>query len=194
MDRMEVINRLILARNYRRYLEIGCQYDISFNAVEAPEKVGVDPVSGGTHRMTSDAFFATDPKPFDIVLVDGDHHHDQVFRDLTNSLAWLNPGGVVVMHDCLPTDDRFESLELCGTVWRAFAWCRQSPFLEAFTGDFDLGVGIVRGSLNSAPISLGGRSMDELTWTDFVTNRTAWMRPLSEDEILRLISLPPESW
>jgi hypothetical protein len=194
MDRMGVINALIQARGYRRYLEIGCQYDISFNAVQAPEKVGVDPVSGGTHRMTSDAFFALRHEPFDVVLIDGDHHHDQVFRDVGNALGLLAPGGAVVMHDCLPTNSRFEELDLCGTVWRAFAMMRERHELEAFTGDFDLGVGIVRKYPNSAPISLGGRSMDALTWSDFVTNRQAWMRPLPEDALLALIALPPESW
>lgn len=191
---MAVINALIQARGYRRYLEIGCQYDVCFAAIQALDKVGVDPVSGGTERMTSDLFFATDPEPFDIVLIDGDHHHGQVRRDLANALRWLRPGGVVVMHDVLPTDERFESLELCGTVWRAFATARQFLDLEAVTGDFDLGVGIIRKHPNSAPISLGGRSMDALTWDDFVANRTAWMRPISEDEILALISLPPKSW
>lgn len=30
---------------------------------------------GGTHRMTSDAFFATNEEQFDLVFIDGLHHY-----------------------------------------------------------------------------------------------------------------------
>ena len=42
-----------------RYLEIGCASNDLFHSVASLQKVGVDPASGGTHRMTSDVFFAT---------------------------------------------------------------------------------------------------------------------------------------
>lgn len=35
--------------------------------------VGVDPLLGGTHRMTSDAFFAANTEHFDLIFIDGLH-------------------------------------------------------------------------------------------------------------------------
>ena len=193
VDRIEVINFLIDARGYRRYLEIGCQYDVSFHAVRAAEKVGVDPASGGTLRMPSDEFFALAVEPFDVVLIDGDHHHDQVFRDVCHALRLLRPGGVVVMHDCLPPTAGHEALSLCGTAWRAFAKTRERPDIESFTGDFDFGVGIVQKRRNSAPVRID-RPMAALTYADFTANREAWMRPLSPDGVKILALTGPDAW
>ena len=76
-------------------------------------KIGVDPAAGGTHCMTSDEFFRLnaaksrhDQLKFDLVLIDGLHSWEQVLRDFLNALACLQPGGLIVFHDCLPFDER----------------------------------------------------------------------------------------
>lgn len=186
MNRIEVIQKLIAIRGCRRYLEIGCQKDVCFSKIDVPVKVGVDPQSGGTLRMGSDEFFAMAREPFDLIFVDGDHHHDQVFRDVCHALRLLTPAGVLVMHDCLPPDARHEGLDLCGTAWRAFAKIRERLEYEAWTCDFDYGVGVVQCSTNSAPIKVG-RPMSALTYADFVANRSAWMRPQSAANVVTLI-------
>ncbi len=68
-----------------RYLEIGCDEDATFGRIAsgAYRALCVDPKSGGTHRMTSDDFFASVPEsrgPFDVVFVDGLHEAQQVPR------------------------------------------------------------------------------------------------------------------
>jgi len=55
--RAEIINFLSRYITAKDYLEIGCAYNECFDAVEIDNKVGVDPNSGGTLRMTSDDFF-----------------------------------------------------------------------------------------------------------------------------------------
>ena len=87
MDRIEVIQALIDGRGYRRYLEIGCAGDECFSRVRAAYKVGVDPVVGGTLRMASDEYFAMAVETFDLVFIDGDHRHPQVFRDVCHALG-----------------------------------------------------------------------------------------------------------
>jgi len=52
--RYEIINNIILSNNYKEYLEIGCFKDETFSRINIEHKVGVDPVSGGTVRLTSD--------------------------------------------------------------------------------------------------------------------------------------------
>ncbi len=197
MNRIDVLNLLIEKRGYRRYLEIGCETDDCFSRVTCPSKVGVDPVSGGTHRTTSDVFFAearAAGERFDLIFVDGDHHHAQVLRDVENALATLAPGGCIVMHDCLPpapswaTPERMQN-DWCGTAWRAFAKLRERPDLECVCGAFDCGVGIVRALPNSAPI-VTGKSMAEMEWEDFVAHRSDWMRPRTPAEVCALIAEP----
>lgn len=176
-DRINTVARLIENCGYRRYLEIGCQGDACFSQVPI-DKIGVDPNTGGTHRMTSDDFFARhDGSRFDIIFIDGDHRHPQVARDVDNALGVLAPGGVIVMHDCLPKDAEHENPWLCGTAWRAFAKLRTRPDLDCAVGDYDHGVGVVCVRPNTAPVSIP-QSMDALTYGDLAANRGAWMRPI----------------
>ena len=100
----------------------------SYGSARYPEgAVCIDPYVGGTHRMTSDAFFAalgdpdvrnghlaalgdpgggagdsSDGRLFDLVFVDGLHSAPQVLRDARAALRWLRPGGAVVLHDANP--------------------------------------------------------------------------------------------
>lgn len=185
--RIDVINALIAARGYKRYLEIGCQNDDSFSRVEAPERVGIDPVSGGTLRMTSDEFFAQNQLRFDIIFIDGDHRHEQSVRDVDNALGALSLGGAIVMHDCLPPEASYERTDRCGTVWRSFAYYRQRRDLDAIVGDFDFGVGIIRRGVNPSPIVLGC-SLEQLTFAALRANRDAWMRPRTPAGVRAFIS------
>lgn len=138
------INAIIELKGFSSYLEIGTHYDYCFNAIKCAKKVGVDPLNGGTLRMTSDEFFAQNTEKFDLIFIDGSHHHDQVKTDVENSLFCLNLGGLIVMHDCNPPTREFEAQTACGTAWRAFAHLRQRDDINMIVGDFDLGVGLVR--------------------------------------------------
>ena len=59
--RWDLINYLINKNNYLSYLEIGCDDDILFKKIKIKSKIGVDPLSGGTIRKTSNDFFETCP-------------------------------------------------------------------------------------------------------------------------------------
>ena len=131
--------------------------------------------------MTSDDFFALAWEPFDIILVDGDHAHSQVHRDVGNGLRLLRPGGVLVMHDCLPPTGQHEGPGFCGTTWRAFAKTRELPDIESYCLNLDWGIGIVEKKKNTATIQIG-RRMDDLSYRDLLKNRDAWMRPISSDQ------------
>lgn len=186
--RVEFLAAVARQRQSARYLEIGVQDRTQcFDHIPAGRKWGVDPNGGGaTHLQTSDAFFASLPREeaFDLIFIDGDHHHEQVVRDIDNALRHLAPGGVLVMHDCLPISRDYENPSLCYTAWRAFAKLRERLDIEAFCGDFDHGVGVARRGSNTAPIRLQ-RSLGALTYDDFLAHRTEWFRPQSFDDLLR---------
>jgi len=102
--RIEILNNIIKKKNYVSYLEIGTFKEELFSKVICEKKIGVDPFSGGTHRMTSDDFFQTNKSKFDCIFIDGLHHYEQVIRDINNSLKILNDNGVILIHDCLPNN------------------------------------------------------------------------------------------
>ena len=122
--------------------------------------------------MESDQFFVEqapllDRHRPDVALVDGLHLFEQSLRDVLNSLAFMNEGGVVVMHDCNPLAGldatRAESAEKAvelnkrypdwsgawnGDVWKAIVYVkRHLTELSVFVLDCDHGLGVIQGTL-----------------------------------------------
>ena len=104
-NRISVVNSALATINPRaKYLEIGCASNSLFNSVITTDKVGVDPISGGTLRMTSDDFFQQNKDFFDVVFIDGFHTYEQVKKDAINSANYLSDNGIILFHDFLPLD------------------------------------------------------------------------------------------
>jgi hypothetical protein len=149
-NRIAVVNYLLSHAPGADYLEIGCAANTLFDAVMSPSKVGVDPARGGTHRMTSDAYFASGPGLFDVVFIDGLHLYDQVRRDLVHALAHLKPGGWIAMHDMLPRDWMEEHVPQVRTSgWTGDGWKVAFELLESEGLEFrlvaiDHGIVVVR--------------------------------------------------
>ena len=87
--RWNLIQYIIDRYKFKTYLEIGCDKDQSFSKINVKKKVGVDPVSGGTIRSTSEEFFKNNNENFDIIFIDGLHYYKQVINDIKNSLHIL---------------------------------------------------------------------------------------------------------
>lgn len=168
--RIRLLNRLIGQFGYRSYLEIGCDRDATFRKVHAAHKVGVDPLRGGTLRMTSDEFFAGgNCGAFDLVFIDGLHDAGQVRLDVLNSLSVLNPGGCIVVHDCLPERDEHQipiqefrdrfgydppaGRSWCGDTWKTAAEMRAWAWPDLAVLDDDWGLGIVAPRPNGSPVT-----------------------------------------
>lgn len=150
-NRISVINLLLADKVDSRYLEIGCFSNDTFDSVISSDKTGVDPVNGGTHRCTSDEFFATcaDQK-WDVIFIDGLHTYEQVSRDVRNSLRCLNANGWIVLHDMFPRDWLEEHVPVItnnawtGDVWKVGFELSQSKDLEFKLIRIDMGLGVVR--------------------------------------------------
>ena len=50
-------------------------------------------------KMTSNEFFMTNSKKYDLIFVDGDHSSNQVKIDIDNSWKILNKGGYLILDD-----------------------------------------------------------------------------------------------
>lgn len=186
MTRTQLIQSIINRFGYGSYLEIGCANDHNFNQINIAKKIGVDPGQGGTHRMSSDDFFANNTIMFDIVFIDGLHISDQVDRDIDNALKFLNPNGTIVMHDCNPAVEEAQRQYVVisdwnGDVWKSFVKVRGKPDVDAIVGNFDHGCGVLRVRPNLQQITI---DESQLTWDNLVINRQAWLRLVSFNEIM----------
>jgi hypothetical protein len=172
--RTDLIRALLASYPSSSYLEIGCQNDRNFNAVPVAKKIGVDPGSGGTHRMTSDAFFETNRERFDFVFIDGLHTFEQVRRDVANSLRCLQPGGIITIHDMLPSSWEWEHVPRLHPVWNGSVWKVAYEIKERFGAKFGIvmanhGIGVIFNDLPSYPpfSSVEPERIKKLRFADF---------------------------
>jgi hypothetical protein len=193
MRRFDIINHMINLYGYKNYLEIGIRQKKNFNRIIIETKHGVDPGWDCTFKMTSDEFFEKNEKNYDIIFIDGLHQHQQVMRDVSNSLKFLNENGTIIIHDCNPRRRSHQSKEYItkkgtgkgvwnGTVWRAFVRLRATRGdLEMTVVDTDHGVGIVkRGSQELLDVR-----EDQIKYSSLMRNRKKYLNLISVEEFLK---------
>lgn len=189
-SRLDMINYFIKKMNYKHYLEIGCDKNQIFSKIFLENKIGVDPVSGGNIRLTSDQFFKNNSKNFDIIFIDGLHEYLQVKRDILNSIECLNDNGIILVHDCLPESlakqavPRYK-MSWNGDVWKAIVDLRREKHLEIFTCEVDQGIGIIQKKNNSSILQLN-KKMDDLKFKDFYYNHASYMRIIDLKEFYKI--------
>jgi len=151
LNRIAVVNHLISISGglSSRYLEIGCASNALFDSVASLNKVGVDPASGGTLRMTSDNFFSQNKEIFDVIFIDGLHEYEQVHRDAINALNSVNTGGYIAFHDFLPTTWKEHHVPRISGSWTGDCWklavqLAESSGVEFIILDIDHGVGVMK--------------------------------------------------
>ncbi len=174
-NRSAVISKVINLIDAKSYLEIGCFSDTVFKAIDCSYKVGVDPQRGGTHRITSDDFFAGNKENFDVIFVDGLHTYQQVRLDLLNSFKVLNKGGVVLMHDCLPLNYFEQALPRqskawTGDVWKAAFEFKQKKDVDLRVISIDHGVGVLKQRKNTQPKSFSASDFGTLGFDFLMQN------------------------
>lgn len=208
VNRIEVIQRAIDEIGAVHYLEIGVDQGECFCAIRVAERVGVDPVAaapkvaeqlkhaGSSYAaVTSDDFFAQHAprmldRGVDVVFIDGLHTYEQSYRDCVNALRYLNPGGVIFMHDCLP----ISAAEACaapsydeavrlngpgwsglwtGDGWKAIVALRSlHADVEACVLDCDHGVGMVWRRPARRALGYTADQIAAMSYDDLVRDRT----------------------
>ena len=176
-----------------KYLEIGVADNAVFSCIplNIKNKIGVDPTSGGTHRTTSNEFFSKNNLKFDVIFIDGLHHYKQCQKDCINSLKFLNPGGIILLHDFLPRNSFEESVprkqsSWTGDVWKVGVELSQSKNIEFCIANIDKGIGIAipkkdyEYKINDELINL--------KFEDFLNNYYNKLPIVNSDEALKFIS------
>lgn len=185
--RTDIINFLIRKFNYKTYCEIGCDNDWNFKNIIIDKKKGIDPNRGGTLRMTSDDFFKQNAEFYNIFFVDGLHHAEQVYRDVVNSLNFLEDGGIIVLHDCNPLNYNSQIVPRprkqkiwSGDVWKGFLKLRsEREDLEMLVVNIDYGCGIVRKGHQ--------KLIDkwDIEYSDFIKNKKELLNLISVEEFVK---------
>ncbi len=180
MTRTDIINKLISEHNFKSYLEIGVQNGNNFSKVVCDRKVGVDPDtnSRATIYETSDEFFKNNRQRFDIIFIDGLHHENQVYKDITNALCCLGEGGIIVCHDMNPTTELAQRVPRVqshwnGDCWKAWVRLRKRIDLDMLVIDTDEGCGVIKKSENMhLPLRTKGLALE---YSNLNKNRIEWL-------------------
>jgi hypothetical protein len=188
ITRLDLIQKIIHKNNYKSYLEIGCDDNKIFNAINLKKKIGVDPFVGGNYRGTSDNFFLQNQNKFDCIFIDGLHIYDQVKKDLLNSIKFLNKNGTIIMHDCLPQSISAQAVPRYrymwnGDVWKSIVEARTWDHVDTFTVLIDQGVAIIKKQKNSDILKLKTKNFKNLSFIDFYNNHTTYMKIINYEDI-----------
>ena len=190
--RFDIINKLINSKKFKSYLEIGCQSDVNFSKIKIENKVGVDPQSGGTLRMTSDEFFSQNKDTFDLIFIDGLHIHEQVLKDIDNSLNVLNENGVILLHDCLPAKIWHQTIPQThsswnGDVWKSIVQSRTREDIDTYTIKADQGLGLILKRTNRDKLVHPINNFKNLKFKDYYNHHEKFMRLIDENKVLETI-------
>lgn len=198
MQRYDLINFLIQKNGYKSYLEIGVAYGYCYFNVHCQDKECCDPFPKEemdpyvTYRMTSDEMFASIPKDkkWDIIFVDGLHTEDVSSRDIINGLRHLNPGGKILVHDCLPETEERTGPNYNGGdeygIWNGDVY-KVIPMLALqdiryCTVNTDFGIGVVEYCDFADRLTYPEKSF--VTYAGYVKNWMDWLQVVSVEEFI----------
>ena len=192
-SRFDIINKIIKKKKFESYLEIGCQSDVNFSKIIIKNKIGVDPQSGGTHRMTSDDFFKQNKSSFDLIFIDGLHVYEQVLNDIENSLKVLNGNGVILIHDCLPAKIWHQTIPQThsswnGDVWKSIVKSRTRIDIDTYTIEADQGLGLILKRENKDLLVDKIENFKNLKFRDYYIHHKKFMRIIDENDVLEIIN------
>ena len=190
--RWDLLQKIIEIKGYKNYLEIGCDDDLLFSRINILNKVGVDPVSGGNVRKTSDDFFRSNELKYDLIFIDGLHYYEQVKKDIANSLDALNPNGLILLHDCLPSRMSHQAVpryrgRWTGDVWKAIVEFRTKEDVNIFTILMDMGISVIKKEKNKKLLNLKTNNFKTLKFKDFYYNHNEFMNIVTYKDALTLI-------
>tara|TARA_A100001015_G_scaffold216680_1_gene243375 strand:- start:1325 stop:2005 length:681 start_codon:yes stop_codon:yes gene_type:complete len=190
--RWDLIQFLIDRYKFQNYLEIGCDKDQSFSRIKIKNKVGVDPISGGTIRTSSNNFFIKNKDTFDIIFIDGLHHYHQVLKDIDNSLNVLNNNGFILVHDCLPRSLAQQAVPRYrgswqGDVWKAIVELRTKKNLDIITSKIDFGVAVIKKQKNQNLLKIDCDNFSKLKFKDYYYKHEKLMNIVDYKKILEML-------
>ena len=191
-SRFEIIQKIIDKKKYENYLEIGCDKDSNFSKIKVKNKIGVDPLSGGNLKMTSNDFFKNNKTFFDCIFIDGLHIYEQVRKDILNSIKFLKPNGIIILHDCIPLKIWNQIVPKMyghwnGDVWKAIVEARTMKDIDTYTCKADHGLGMIFKRKNKNLLSINISNFKKLKFKDYYNNHKNFMNIIEADDIDKIL-------
>ena len=202
----DVVNRLVRQFGFKRYLEYNkldggkCFSEVvceSKTLAFIPEQAYLDGPATERLLRTTAAVGTRDiltlpqllerhaGERFDIILYDPVHVRPEVDEVARALPALLNPGGILIVHDCNPVNEAMTSVQRCPGAWvgetyKAFALLRHHNPGRALTVDEDFGCGLVwnKGLVLDYPVGA------DLTYQQFDSQRASYTGLISYLQLL----------
>lgn len=147
------------------YLELGLGFynEIPwFNHLQFKNKISVDLIDlRADYVGSTDQFFLSNSKKFDIIYIDAFHQLDFIIRDFNNSLICLNTNGKIFIHDLYPPNETYVSPKACGNGYPLLKYFLDNDFKFKFSPD-DHGLTCIYG--NFKPIF----NVKDIPYSDFI--------------------------
>ena len=129
---------------------------------------------------------------FDCIFIDGLHEYKQVRKDILNSLKFLNKGGIILLHDCLPNNYFEQAVPRCqwtwnGDVWKAIVESRKSKDIDVYTCYADYGIGVIIKRPNRNLLETSNKDSASLKFDDYFYNHKNLMNIIEYDKLIELI-------
>lgn len=191
----ELINYIIEKKKFDSYLELGLGVNReTFDYIKCDYKIGVDnnPATKPDFLTTTDEFFKQNllacgccldmkKEKIDCIFIDAYHEYSQVNKDFFNSLAVLNHGGIIFMHDVGPLLEKDTLQTASGTAYLSWMDIRRMVDLNTFTYQFNDGdiIGIVIPGKNQRPLT----EIPVHSWTYYNNNKDILLNKKTLDEI-----------
>ena len=190
--RQEIVQEIINIKKYKAYLEIGTYKNELFNEISCEKKIGVDPVSGGNIRKTSDDFFFDNSEKFDLIFIDGLHKYKQVKKDILNSIKILNDNGVILIHDCFPRNFYYQAVPRCqlnwnGDTWKALVEARTKDNLDTYCLNADEGIGVIFKRKNKNLLNIQNNDFSKLKYKEYIHNYNNYLNLIEYNDLLKII-------
>ena len=72
-----------------------------------------------------------------MAFIDADHCYESALKDFENVYARLNDGGVIIMHDTDPDNNKLFSFDFCGDSYRIVKILEERSDINCTTMPFD---------------------------------------------------------
>jgi len=138
---VDFVRDLSLIMQIQVYAELGIYEGETFNSIVAPTKIAVDidpkylsyaDRSPNSKKILGDStvlatFLSDNSIRLDMLFIDANHSREAVYSDFSNLEAFMNPHGIVLMHDTFPKSKSYSAQQYCGDAYLA---------LDKLTQDF----------------------------------------------------------
>jgi hypothetical protein len=125
---------------------------------------------------------------FDVIFVDGLHVYEQVYKDIINSLKFLNKNGYIICHDMNPPTEKHQAVPRLQRDWNGDCW---KAWVQILTERNDLTMHVVDMDWGCGVIKFGDQQhllidIDKLNYEFLENNRKSVLNLISTEDFLNL--------